>query len=454
MTPQARRRQCATGPATPKAGALAIAAGLAGWLSLATVGCQAAKATHVQVDTDAACATCHRDDFGEARQPLHTGAISSECSQCHTEETWAPARGSDHPFERRGRHAETGCNSCHGLELPVYEGTPDVCIGCHSEDRARAKEPSHSTFSMDCGECHGDSAWQPANIDHEWPLEGAHRVTSCGSCHLGEPPVYEGTPTECMGCHSADRLRAQEPSHDEFSMACEDCHSATAWRPAAFPDHEWPLEGAHARAVCPSCHGVPPVYTDTPSECVDCHDSDRLLATNPPHDGFPNDCSQCHGTDSWNSADFEHIASFPLSGGHAQAECGSCHTGSPAVFVGLDAACVSCHESDAATSTFPGHDSFPNTCNECHSIDAWAPATGGEHPTDRFPLTGNHAFACNECHNPELGSMGSGNADCVGCHTGAHTLESMDARHLFIFGYPRDANRAPNFCLSCHQDGR
>ena len=106
------------------------------------------------------------------------------------------------------------------------------------------------------------------------------------------------------------------------------------------------------------------------------------------------------------------------------------------------------------TSPFPGHASFATTCQDCHSTTAWRPASGGSHPQARFSITGTHSYACNECHNPSLGPDGAGNADCVGCHEGEHTLARMDGEHNGIGDYPRGANRAPNFCLQCHADGR
>jgi hypothetical protein len=116
---------------------------------------------------------------------------------------------------------------------------------------------------------------------------------------------------------------------------------------------------------------------------------------------------------------------------------------------------VGCHQADFDASPFPGHSEFPTTCADCHTTSGWVPASGGNHPQDRFSITGDHAFACNECHNPSLGPNGAGNADCVGCHLGEHSLARMDAEHQGeVNGYPLGANRAPNFCLECHADGR
>lgn len=265
--------------------------------------------------------------------------------------------------------------------------------------------------------------------------------------------MYEGTATDCVGCHSEQRDAVVEPSHLELSDDCASCHQTSAWQPAAFA-HSWPLEGAHASTSCASCHGSPPSYQGTATDCNGCHADDRALAISPPHDGFSSDCSSCHGTLSWAAASFVHTTQFPLLGAHRTAECGACHTGSPAVFAGTASECVACHQQDYDQSPFPGHTTFATTCQDCHLSSGWVPASGGNHPQNRFSITGRHNYACNECHNPSLGPNGAGNADCVGCHEGEHTLARMDNEHAGeVRNYPTGANRAPNFCLQCHADG-
>lgn len=411
-------------------------------------------ATHVRVEAGEDCSTCHASDFQSASQPPHLGIISTGCADCHGNTRWAPARGSNHSWLLDGAHAVTACNACHLGSPPVYESTPGACVDCHRVKRDQVLEPSHADFSDDCQSCHGTAAWRPAAIEHAWPLEGAHASTPCASCHTGDPPVYEGTPDQCIGCHQADRDAVTQPPHDGFAQTCGSCHTSSAWQPADFPAHEWPLEGAHATATCASCHlGDPPAYDDTPTACLSCHEQDRGNVTQPPHDAFSDDCASCHDAASWGTASFDHLR-FPLTGAHQAAECSSCHTGTPAVFLGTATECVGCHREDYDTSPFPGHSDFATTCQDCHLTSGWRPASGGNHPQDRFSITGDHDFACNDCHNPSLGPNGVGNADCVGCHEGEHTLARMDNEHDGIRNYPTGQGRSQSFCLSCHADGR
>jgi len=324
---------------------------------------------------------CHQSDFERAAQPIHVGVIGESCGDCHGNDKWSPARGSDHSFPLQAAHASAACSACHVGQPPVYEGTPSTCLDCHEGKRDEVLEPSHLEFSDDCGSCHSAVAWAPATIDHAWPLEGAHALTTCGSCHGGEPRVYAGTPATCLGCHEADRAQVTLPSHQ----------------------------------------------------------------------GFSEDCATCHGTASWNGASFEHTSRFPLTGVHQQTECMACHVDT---FAGTASDCVACHRADFDASPFSGHAAFATTCQDCHATSGWVPASGG-HPQDRFSITGTHDYACNDCHNQGLGPNGAGNSDCVGCHTGTHSLAKMDGKHSEgVRGYPSGPERAPNFCLDCHSDGR
>lgn len=118
--------------------------------------------------------------------------------------------------------------------------------------------------------------------------------------------------------------------------------------------------------------------------------------------------------------------------------------------------CYTCHVADYESTTDPPHSgSFPTTCGDCHSTDAWRPASGGAHPEDRFAIaTGQHAaLECGSCHDASLGSnLAGANTNCVGCHGGAHQRAAMDERHRGLTGYPI-GDAPPNFCLTCHPNG-
>lgn len=406
------------------------------------------------------CSGCHMSDYEHAGHPSHEG-LPTTCGDCHQEDHFAPSIF-EHPWPLAGHHAQAACNRCHGDSPPTYAGTSSQCVSCHLADYESADDPDHSTFPRDCASCHTPGGWQSdgktpggPDFEHPWPLVGEHSTAACNGCHQGNPPRYAGTTRVCVDCHQEDLQRATQPSHDNFSRDCSQCHQPTGFAGSASTGgdpnfvHPWPLRGVHGQTACGSCHvGAPPVYAGTPTDCVECHGDDRLRAQ-PPHDDFPSDCSTCHGNDSFSPAMFDHP--WPLDGAHAAAECQSCHVGDPPRYEGTPRDCVGCHLSEYENNPVPGHDTFPTTCASCHSTQAWTPASSG-HPEARFPTNGRHNYSCNQCHNPDLGPNGRGNADCVGCHVGAHSRARMDAEHRGFRGYPT-GDAAPNFCLNCHPRG-
>ncbi len=157
-------------------------------------------------------------------------------------------------------------------------------------------------------------------------------------------------------------------------------------------------------------------------------------------------CVSCHkehlGLDAaitkFDPATFDHpTTGFPLTGKHSALRCERCHTATnihdPAVraslnrtprntFLGLTAACVTCHADR--------HDGSVGTqCQTCHSTAGWRPVAHFTHDKTHFPLTGKHAtVACSDCH-AEMKGRASGVpvlfrtksfADCTPCHASPH----------------------------------
>ena len=383
--------------------------------------------------TPSECFSCHQSDFTGASNPSHTGFPNS-CQDCHGVSAWQPA-SFDHNstgFQLNGAHRSASCTSCH---RNGYAGTPSDCFSCHQSDFTGASNPSHSGFPNSCQDCHGVSAWQPASFDHNstgFQLNGAHRSASCTSCHRNG---YAGTPSDCFSCHQSDFTGASNPSHTGFPNSCQDCHGVSAWQPASF-DHNstgFQLNGAHRSASCTSCHRNG--YAGTPSDCFSCHQSDFTGASNPSHSGFPNSCQDCHGVSAWQPASFDHNSTgFPLNGAHRSASCTSCHRNG---YAGTPSDCFSCHQSDFTGASNPSHSGFPNSCQDCHGVSAWQPASF-DHNATGFPLNGAHRSAsCTSCHRNGYAGTPS---DCFSCHQSDFTGASNPSHTgfpQFLPGLPR-----------------
>src|SRR6516225_2860657 len=219
-----------------------------------------------------------------------------------------------------------------------------------------------------------------------------------------------------------DAVRGQVANpHGHLTLACEGCHTTTAWRPVRKVmefDHNsqtsFALRGMHQSIPCTGCH-VDLVFSKAPTQCSECHaDLHRRQ--------FGANCEQCHTVQGWNvqvSAIQDHNNRFPLLGAHAAVICDQCHRGAASgVFTGLNTQCVSCHQKDFQTATPLNHVTagLPTTCEACHGMNSWQQATKFDHAQfAHFALTGAHAsLQCQQCH---VGNRYAGTpAACVGCH--------------------------------------
>jgi hypothetical protein len=268
---------------------------------------------------------------------------------------------------------------CVACQPPAHDRiatTSDQCETCHEAQYAAAKNPVHEgALPTTCAVCHTTDVWSPALFRHPWPLQGAHAKAACGACHTGKPPVYKGTGKECVDCHKAQYVTANNPVHaDALPTTCATCHATDAWSPSLFR-HAWPLTGAHVKVACGACHtGKPPVYKGTGQLCVDCHRKDYDGSPYPGHSSFPTSCTDCHSTTAWKPASAAHPeARFPIaSGAHQGIACASCHK-----LAGLasrdNTDCVQCHSrakydpKHGDVGGYPSGAAPANFCLQCHS---------------------------------------------------------------------------------------
>ena len=168
--------------------------------------------------------------------------------------------------------------------------------------------------------------------------------------------------------------------HGPMQVACEKCHTSSAWRPIRSKpefDHNktgYPLQGLHAGVACQECH-LNPVFSDIGRNCQDCH-ADLHRRKNGAQ------CDVCHRVSGW-QVSLQNINAhqdrFPLIGAHAVADCYSCHKGAVGQFnrQGLSTDCVSCHAKAFQKATAPNHQAlgYSTDCLQCHmSMDSWMTA--------------------------------------------------------------------------------
>ena len=232
------------------------------------------------------------------------------------------------------------CTDCHINNN--YTITNTTCISCHQTDYNNAKSPvPHTGFPTTCEQCHDTVLWTDGKFDHSqtgFPLTGAHTVPPrvCTDCHINNN--YKLNNTLCITCHQTDFNNANSPvPHTGFPTTCELCHDTVLWTDATFNHNNtpFPLTGAHTvpPRACVDCH-VNNNYTNLPTTCIGCHQTDYNNTTNPGHAAqpqfFPTTCQTCHSTTNWLNATFNHTqyTAFPISHGNANGVCSTCHTNS------------------------------------------------------------------------------------------------------------------------------
>ena len=411
------------------------------------------------------CAECHSDARARAKDPDHLAAgFPTDCASCHDVYSWKGAAFKHDAFPLTGRHSTAACASCHSQD-PV----PKTCLGCHGEDRKRPTTPDHlgATFSTRCDDCHSTAGWKPAALDHsKFPLTGGHSSVPCGSCHIDAANPNVPTGKTCATCHDADRSRSTALDHlaAGFPTDCTGCHSVVKWKPATFDHGSFPLQGGHLGLTCARCHDPEPV----PKTCVGCHEAERKRPVTPNHlaAGFSTACDTCHTILAWKPAAIDH-QKFPLTQGHSNLNCTSCHTDAANPDVPKGKTCAVCHAADRSKATAPNHQQsgFPDDCTICHTTANWR----SPFAHDRFALTGKHSTAtCGSCHQRVPVPT-----TCVGCHDAdrrtpqspnhldaafstacdsCHTTSAWKPAAFDHRVFPLDGAHASAACASCHTD--
>jgi hypothetical protein len=207
-----------------------------------------------------------------------------------------------------------GCESPKDFERPHVEIAASDCAYCHEPDYAAAKHPLHRTGDKDlypktCGSCHETKRFRPAHFAHPFPLDGQHALTACWQCHVGSPPVFAGTPRECLGCHVGDFASSNFPGHSAFQATCLDCHTTTGWQPATGPHPEdlFAITSGPHQYACLDCHDRSRGDNGAANtNCVGCHEGVHArevldpvhqelgLSDYPTGDAPPNFCLSCH----------------------------------------------------------------------------------------------------------------------------------------------------------------
>jgi len=364
-------------------------------------GCHAPKRQKRNAETR--CVGCH------AKVEPHKGQLGDRCDDCHSTKNWREIAQFDHAktnFPLVGAHKDVACLTCHAAEK--YKDLPKACVSCHLIQDVHAQR-----YGDKCEACHGPTKWKDVTFDHQktkFPLHGAHSAVKCDACHVGDL-FTQKLSVECVACHGKI-----DPHAGALGAKCEKCHSDADWRRDIKFNHnesKFPLQGAHATAICESCHATKR-YVEAPIACAACHQDTfhqgRL--------GAVAQCGECHDPVAWKNWRFDHARQtrFPLAGAHGALVCEKCHVTPNPASLKLPMACVSCHKDyhQGALGASP-------RCETCHNSVAWPQWRFNHAEQAHYPLVGAHlALACEKCHVARGAPSLKIASECVACHRGVN----------------------------------
>jgi hypothetical protein len=214
---------------------------------------------------------------------------------------------------------------------------------------------------------------------------------------------------------------------------------------------------AHLEGIsnCTKCHTLGEKISN--NKCLDCHEplKKRIEADLGYHASVEikgKECISCHSDHHgrnfevirFDEENFDHLLTgHELEGKHARIDCRECHKADfitdetvrskDYTFLGLETSCLSCHE-DYHQAT------LASTCTDCHTQEAFEPASLFDHNDTDFILDGKHeTLDCNACHkNIERNGQkfqefaGIAFSSCASCHEDVHK------------------GQLGNSCSSCH----
>ena len=177
---------------------------------------------------------------------------------------------------------------------------------------------------------------------------------------------------------SATPAASSVSPHGPMQVACENCHTSSAWKPIrSKPEFDHGKTGYPlARYACGSALPGMPRQSGVRGR------GQQLpgLSCRPSSTKKRGTVRPCHRVNGWQVSIHsinEHQDRFPLIGAHAAVDCYSCHrAGAVGQFnrQGLSTDCVSCHLRAFQRAASPNHQAlgYSTDCRQCHtSMDSW-----------------------------------------------------------------------------------
>lgn len=388
---------------------------------------------HGQIENINQCANCHPEHQGRDFDPTKASFLKFDHSMASFNLNWHQVNYDATPMQ---------CAECHKDQgYSIVEN--QTCQDCHSKPDTNFMSNHLQENGASCLSCHdGKDRMKDFNhISTGFALEGKHTEVNCIGCHSSTD--FRQTPQDCQQCHNEPVMH-----RGLFTQTCDTCHLAEGWSTTIIEGQSFnhlstagfslalhQNDYAEQPINCTTCHPNN-LQTFELQTCTDCHTTQDQQFMPDHQQQFGYDCLICHdGFDRLSN--FDHAAFFPLDGKHLTTGCADCHANQ--VYRGTTVECWQCHaEPDIHKGV------FGLTCNDCHSSDAWTPASLLKHD---FPLNHglddkNMQLQCDVCHGTNYIEY-----TCSNCHE--HQPDEIRQSHLEEGILAQDLPA----CAKCHPDG-
>lgn len=427
---------------------------------------------HGTLEQPTDCGHCHVEHFG-TELPL----VSERTFALAGFEPRASYTHAGLGFELTGRHVALDCEQCHvNADRETLDSGERRFIGQTQECAACHEDPHEGRMVESCQSCHGQS--KPfADVDGfvhsiEFPLSGVHSALQCDTCHEPESAYAVGklgghdapAARNCADCHESPHtasfvVQVAQAVNVQPSASCVECHALEeAGQDFARFDSQatirlhgasgFELTAPHDQTDCANCHEAGYAAQRRADDCVACHESPHAAQFDAgPFASFA--CLDCHARAAFAPATFDAQAhaqtEFPLTQGHASANCADCHAVpvesglARADFTAVERQCAGCHTDahDGLLLSSNPQAPPPSACDTCHTTSTFQDGAGDGFEHDvwtGFELAGAHLGAqCEACHHrsPAADALGrrfgriaevfgSPAEECATCHTNVH----------------------------------
>jgi len=160
-----------------------------------------------------------------------SAAVSERCLSCH-------AGGSEHMNALNSEHTKNGvsCLSCHSphhaeaREFLLVKSQPELCYGCHLQQRAQFEMPFHHRVNerlVECSDCHNVHG----TVGPKQVRQSGTQDAVCFTCHSDKqgPFVFEHEPVKIEGCSSCHIPHGGANPHmlrvSNVNLLCLQCHT-------------------------------------------------------------------------------------------------------------------------------------------------------------------------------------------------------------------------------------